>query len=135
MLDRVTEDEIDELTEAFENHTLDKRDWTHEAHIAVCRSAVRRYGRTGALVHLRQAISSYNEATGGRNTSTDGYHETLTRYYVDVVAERVHRDLVDLLNDPECSRDAPLRLWTSAVLFSPEARRRWVPPDRISVHG
>ncbi len=129
----MTEQEVDELTEAFENRTLDRRDWTHEAHLAVCWRAVRRFGRTGALQHLRHAIRSYNEASGGRNTATEGYHETLTRYYVDVVAERADRDLVDLLDDPACARDAPLRLWTRDLLFSAEARAGWVPPDRASV--
>ena len=128
----MTEQEVDELAEAFENRTLDRRAWTHEAHIAVCWHAVRRFGHTGALQHLRRAITSYNEATGTRNTSTEGYHETITRYYVGVVADRADRELVDLLNDPDCARDAPLRSWTRDVLFSSDARAGWVPPNRVS---
>ncbi len=134
MTERMTEQDVDVLADAFENRTLDRRAWTHEAHLAVCWRAVRRFGRTGALQHLRRAITSYNEATGGRNTSTEGYHETLTRYYVDVVAERADRDLADVLDDPACARDAPLRLWTRDLLFSVEARSGWVPPDKVSVH-
>lgn len=125
----MTDDELRDLVVAFEARTLPRSEWTHEAHLAVCWHTVRRLGRVGALDHLRLAIAAFNEATGGSNTTTSGYHETLTRYYVEAVADLAGHGLDDVLRHPSCTRDAPLRLWTRERLLSTEARTGWVPPD------
>lgn len=139
------------LVEEFEHLRLPKPQWTHEAHLVVCRATVQRLGPAGALAHLRRAIRAYNESTGGANTDTGGYHETLTAYYVGAVdaavgtdrvggvgsAEPLSRDggssgppsLDELVAHPACSRTAPLRHWSRERLFSVEARRGWVEPD------
>jgi hypothetical protein len=74
------------LVAAFLARTLPKSAWTHVAHLRVGLWHVRRLGETGALTALRSAISSYNEAVGTANTDTSGYHETLTIFYVRLIA-------------------------------------------------
>ena len=115
--------------EAFCDLTLPKADWTHEAHLVVCRVAL--VGRTPAetVDFLRDGIRAYNRATGVENTDSSGYHETLTRYYVAAVASLRTARLDDVLAAPCCATAAPLRHWTRAVLFSPAARADWVAPD------
>ncbi|MDD9368766.1 MAG: hypothetical protein PV358_01490 [Acidimicrobiales bacterium] len=118
------------LVEEFEHLRLPKPQWTHEAHLVVCRATLQRLGPAGALAHLRRAIRAYNESTGGANTDTDGYHETLTAYYVGAVDAVSALALDELVAHPACARTAPLTHWSRDRLFSVAARRSWVPPDR-----
>jgi hypothetical protein len=118
-----------ELTAAFEARTLPKSEWTHEAHVVVCWSTVARLGTADALAHLRTAIPRYNDATGTPNTDTDGYHDTITRYYVEAVGALAGAPLDTVLAHPTCSRTAPFEHWSRERLFSVEARRGWIEPD------
>ena len=122
----------DDLVAAFEARTLPKAEWTHETHVVVCWATVRRLGEEGALAHLRAAIPKYNEATGTPNSDTDGYHDTITRYYVHAVGALAGAPLEAVLGHPSCSRTAPLEHWSRDRLFSVEARRGWVEPDLSS---
>lgn len=119
------------LHERLFDRTLPKPEWTHEAHLIACWVDLDEHdGDVDATVDsLRDAIRSYNEATGVANTSTSGYHETLTRYYVEAVAAVGAASVEELLADPRCSRDVPLRRWSKERLFSPEARATAIPPD------
>jgi len=36
---------------------------------------------------MRTRISAFNESVGGANTATSGYHETLTHFWLLIVAE------------------------------------------------
>ena len=78
---------------------------------------------------LRDAIRSYNEATGVENTRTSGYHETLTRYFVGAVASLGDVDEERVFGARRCQASAPLRHWSRELLFSPLARAEWVEPD------
>lgn len=115
---------------ALRSCTLPKPMWTHEAHVAVCWCVVREMDVDDSVDHLRDAIRSYNEATGTANTPTSGYHETITRYYVEAVAHVRDAPLSAALAAETCSRDAPTLFWSRERLLSPEARRTWVEPDR-----
>ncbi len=125
----MTEDEAIRLIEDFEHLRLPKPQWTHEAHVVVCRATLQRMGPADALDHLRRAIRAYNETTGVANTDTSGYHETLTAYYVGAVDAASPTSLDELVAHPACARTAPLRHWSRARLFSVEARRAWAAPD------
>lgn len=130
-------DEIDaaDLVEDFTSLRLPRARWTHEAHLVVCRSTLRRLEPAAALDHLRQAIRRYNEATGTANTDTGGYHETLTAYYVGAVHALGPVTLDELARHPSCARTAPMSHWSRERLFSAAARRAWVPPDLARVAG
>lgn len=121
--------DADELVRAFHEHTLPKPEWTHEAHVTVCWVTLQEMDAPAALEHLREAIRSYNTSVGTPNTDTDGYHETITRYYVHAVAALARRPLRDVLAHPTCGRTAALDHWSREVLFSVDARRQWVEPD------
>ena len=118
-----------DIVTAFHQRSLPEPDWTHEAHLIVCRHTLHVMTPPEAVPFLRQAIRSYNEAVGIPNTDDSGYHETLTRYYVGAVATVDGPRLDDLYAAPECSRTAPFRHWSRAVLFSTAARRGWLDPD------
>jgi hypothetical protein len=119
------------------NRTLPKEQWTHEAHLRVGLWHVVHFDAPEALVLLRHRISRYNESVGTPNSDTSGYHETITRFYVSLIAwfasgqdrsdplDALARRLIEKYGD----RDLPFRYYSRDRLFSVEARRGWVEPD------
>jgi hypothetical protein len=77
---------LDALVAAFEDSTLPKSRWTHEAHLAVGAHYVFRLGEDAAMDAMRKRVRFYNEAVGTANTATSGYHETLTRMWISTIA-------------------------------------------------
>ncbi len=69
------------LVQHFEACTLPKAQWTHRAHLVVGLWYVVHESPTTALNTLRTRICAYNVATGGVNSDSAGYHETLTQLY------------------------------------------------------
>ena len=117
------------LADQFVRRVLPKACWTHEAHLVVCWTTLQRHAPAHAVAVLRDQIRAYNVATGGTNTPTSGYHETLTIYYVCAVAASNVADVCDLARHPWCALESPMRHWTRERLFSVEARAAWREPD------
>lgn len=86
---------------------------------------------------LRTGICAYNESIGGQNTDDSGYHETITRFYVEVIGlflKQVDQtgsmdELAEQLLRDWGRKDLPLEYYTKARLMSVEARRSWIEPD------
>ena len=124
-----------EFVAAWEAGTLPKTRWTHAVHLAVGACYTVRYG-AAAFERIKAGILRYNAAVGTRNTETSGYHETLTRFWANVLAKIVDgcesplqaaRTAVALYGS---QRDLPQLYYSFDVVQSAEARRRWIPPDR-----
>lgn len=118
--------------------TLPKAEWTHEAHLATCLWLLTERPDIDVERDIRAIISTYNEAVGGVNDATQGYHHTITLTYVAGVRDFLTRvpagmslagRVNALLDAPEGRRDWPLRRYSRAALFSVEARLGYVPPD------
>jgi hypothetical protein len=117
--------------------TLPKSEWTHEAHLAAILWLIRDRPDIDVDADIAGIISNYNVATGVVNDASHGYHETITRCYLDaarkVSARLVGLSLADtvnqLLSAPEGRRDWPLRLYSRERLMSAAARRAYLPPD------
>lgn len=127
------------LVSRFADGTLPKAEWTHEAHLLVGLWHVERFGPGEALARLRDGIRGLNDAHGTPNTPSSGYHETVTRAYVTLLAAFVEGcppglsidDLAaQLLADGLATRNALLRCYSRERLFSAEARADWREPDR-----
>jgi hypothetical protein len=90
-----------------------------------------------ALNIVRERIRAYNVAVGTANTDSSGYHETLTRLYLDGIAahrarhsgELLPKLLALLLDTPLARSDWPLEFYSRERLYSVLARRQWVEPD------
>ncbi len=118
--------------------TLTRPEWTHEAHLAACLYVVTQRPDIVPERDLPDIIRRFNESVGGVNSDTEGYHETITQLYIRGVRAFLARvdpasPLVDkvnaLLEAPEGRRDWPLRFYSPELLFSKEARLRWVEPE------
>ncbi|MDF8334206.1 hypothetical protein [Novosphingobium cyanobacteriorum] len=133
-----SDEAVRHVGEGLLDRTLPKEDWTHEAHLASCLWLLRERCDVVPERDLPAIISSYNLATGGENTDSAGYHETLTQLYARGVrafnatlpADLPLVDAVNALLASEIApRDWPLCFYSRERLFSVEARRGWVEPD------
>jgi hypothetical protein len=131
-------EELDHLVSRFQARTLPKSEWTHQAHLAVGTWHVHRLGPDQALLRLRSGIRLLNDRHGTPNTDSSGYHETITRAYVMLLAAFIAgRDgqpeancAQALLASPLATRDALLTYYSKDLLMSVQARNEWVEPDR-----
>ena len=78
-------------------------------------------------VELPGIIRRFNESVGGVNSDTEGYHETITRCFLDGVrlflkeaetGASLHENVNELLLSPMGRRDWPLRSYSRERLFS-----------------
>lgn len=128
---------LESLVAAFLDRTLPKAEWTHHAHLRTGLWHVFHLGAPAAMSELRDRIKRYNESVGGENTDNEGYHETITQFYVLKIAhflEEVDRtrpleDLAEELIHFHGDRELPLRYYTQERLYSKEARLGYVEPD------
>lgn len=128
---------IRQLAEGFKNRKLTEAEWTHHAHIIIAVLYVREYGVKNSLKLLRVHISGLNEALGGMNSESSGYHETLTKFWLitaDIfLSGKNFNSVADacnaLINSEAGRSDYVLKYYTSELLFSTEARKVWREPD------
>jgi adenylate kinase family enzyme len=121
----------------FEACAIPAKVWTHAAHLTVGLWHIARYGRDEALGRLRAGIRRLNESHGAVNSSTAGYHETITAAYVILLSQFLERhdgrplaDVVaELLGGPLAAKDMLLAFYSRERLMSVEARATWVDPD------
>jgi hypothetical protein len=129
----------DALWRAFHDATLPAAAWTHAAHLRIAWLHLARHELDEAHLRMRVGIIRLNAAHGLVETAQRGYHETLTRVWLVLVAAARHRapgaDSVSLLAQPGLEREAPLAYYSRARLFSVAARARFVPPDLAELPG
>lgn len=127
---------IARIGQGLVTRTLPKAEWTHAAHFAAALWLID-HPAIDAAAEMPDLIRAYNAATGGVNSDTEGYHETIT--IASLAAARTARDgtsgaplsnvLAALLAGPCGRSDWLLAHWRRETLFAPTARRKWVAPD------
>ncbi|SDF96901.1 hypothetical protein [Terriglobus roseus] len=138
-----SQNDLHSLVQAFEAGSLPKAAWTHAAHVAVGANYVSLHGEPLALETMRRRVRAYNESVGTVNSDTSGYHETLTRFWIAVLA-RLHEEekaashlmfvqrAVTLYGG---RRDLHQRFYNFDVVKNTEARQAWVAPDHWPTCG
>ncbi|MEG4028369.1 MULTISPECIES: hypothetical protein [unclassified Microcoleus] len=129
--------EIDSLIHAFQEGSLPRSQWTHEAHLTVALWYLFYDSEQEAINAVRNGIKSYNSAQGIETTKDGGYHETLTLFWVRTIRryladESRNRSMVNLANGliaKYAERTLPFTYYTRDRLMSWEARINWVEPD------
>ena len=131
--------QTDRIAAAFCNRTLPKAEWTHEAHLRVGLWHLLHYDPTEAMRRLREGIRQYNTVCGVANTDTSGYHETITQFYVVIIAyflkgqdsirpiDQLAVDLIKTYGD----RHLLFVYYSQERLMSQIARRQWIEPDLV----
>lgn len=127
----------------FEEGTLPREEWTHEAHLIMALWNIYHHPKDDAIRRIREGIWHYNEAVGIVSTPTSGYHETLTLFYIRTCSRFLSETgtteigttlpiitLVNIMLASEIAdRAYPLRFYSKERLFSPEARATWIEPE------
>ncbi len=125
----------EELWTAFAAGTLPAATWTHRAHLRVAWMFLRRYSLDEAHVLLRVGIIRLNAAHGLVETPARGYHDTLTRLWLSLVAAAMRTTdapTSDAFVDAcagALGKDAALRHYSRERLTSVRARAIFVEPD------
>lgn len=126
------------IAQQFENRTLPKEAWTHHAHLAVAFVAIeQKKSSDQALVWLRKNIQAYNISVGTPNTDQSGYHETLTVFWLTTVnafykqhANKLPAEVYQqFIQSKFAGTGFPAQFYSIEKLFSPTARKHWLPPD------
>ena len=136
-------DALEAFLRGFEEGTLAKSEWTHGAHVGAAASYLFNSNFETVLPLMRGRISAFNVAVGGANTATSGYHETLTQFWLLIVAE-------SLRQHPPASRLAAARhavavfgeartlhtlYYSGDVVKDTAARQQWRAPDLLPLPG
>jgi len=134
----LSDDAVARVGKGLLARTLPRPEWTHEAHLAATTYLILKHPEIDLDMELPGLIRRYNESVGGVNDDTEGYHETITRIYLQGVrlflsdadrAAQLHELVNALLRSPIGRRDWPLRFYSAERLFSVEARRDFVDPN------
>lgn len=129
------------IISGFLDKTLPKDAWTHAAHLAAAVFFCRKYPPEDTLREMRTAIKTYNEAVGGVNSDTSGYHETLTYFWLETTALFVKNHPSEneaelwqaLLQTDAAKSGYPLQFYSRETLFSVTAHKTPVAPDLAPV--
>jgi hypothetical protein len=124
-----------ELFERFCDTSLPVEAFPHREHVRTAWLFVQRFGMPAALTEFSTALKRFAEAKG----KTTLYHETITWAYLMLIAERQNRTTgsewatfaeanSDLLSWKPSILDT---YYTAETLWSDQARRSFVMPDRI----
>ena len=126
-------EECETFLSAFEDGSLPAEEWTHQAHIAMATVYLNRYGAS-VLPHTRAAIRNYLLARG---RPIGAYHETLTIFWLAIVAETMRQRSSTPLHETVQRNCAAFgaqsklheQYYGFDVFNSPDAHARWIPPD------
>jgi hypothetical protein len=138
-----TPEAFDAFLRGFEHGTLQKTEWTHGAHVAAAASYL--FGSTveAVLPQMRARISAFNLSVGGANTPTSGYHETLTHFWLVIVAElllqRQPRSRLEAARQAVAvfgqARTLHTLYYSGDVVKDSAARLQWRTPDLLLLPG
>jgi len=130
-------EEIERLIREFESGALPRDQWDHKAHLTVACWYLVCYPEPEATRRIREGIQRYNKAVGIVTTRENGYHETITMFWINIVksflsATTLECSLVGLINnltDRYVNKHQPFEYYSRDLLMSWEARLNWVEPD------
>lgn len=125
----------DVLVTGFEAGTLPWAAWRHPQHLAVTAWYMRRDGFERTRTELPVRIRAFNAAHGVETTLERGYHETLTRFWLDQVQAYLQtapadtRELLAGLDAALGDKNLPYTVYSRERLMSGEARTTYLAPD------
>jgi len=132
-----TFDEIERLIRGFESGALPRSQWDHKAHLTVACWYLVCHREPEATRRIREGIQRYNKAAGIVTTKENGYHETMTMFWISMVKSFL-RDatlecslvgLINALTNLYANKHLPFEHYSRDLLMSWEARLNWIEPD------
>lgn len=135
--DTVTDAMVARIFSGVSARNLPRAEWTHPAHLVFATALIFHEGLGRAEAAAPRLIRAYNESVGGVNDDTQGYHHTITIFFLRAIAGFIELFAAEgpgacatrLLASPLAAPDYPLRFYSRERLFSVDARRGWVAGD------
>jgi len=133
------ESEVHDLVRAFEDATVSRDDWKHAEHLVVALYYLTRHDLETAYVRMKNGI--LNLLVKGFKvdlTKEMPYHETITLFWMRTVSDfngsKNGASLLEKANEVayKWDKDYPLKFYSRELLFSDEARARFVEADLAS---
>ena len=81
-----SKEEIEDLVRKFNDRTLSHPEWTHHAHLIVAIWYLQKHSFYDAICRLKSGIILLNDSQETKNTGESGYHETITVFWITVIA-------------------------------------------------
>ena len=121
--------EVEEVARRFESCEFAIDAFDHTAHLTVAVVYLARYGEEEAMNHMRESLLRFS-----RHHGKMGYHETITRFWLRVVAAEpaTTQTLCARANQivgKYADKDFILQFYTRDRLMSDLAKKEWVEPD------
>ena len=118
----------------FERGEIECGSFNHEAHVCIAWLFTKRFEHSEAIVRFSTALRALTKKFG----VPQKYHATLTRFWIDLIAERAaalpssdwatfRRNNRDLLDD---AKNLLHRYYSAELLATDDARHHYRPPDR-----
>lgn len=130
------ESEIVDLVRSFEAATISRDDWKHAEHLVVALYYLSHHDLETAIAKMRSGILNLLEFGFKVDLIKEmPYHETITVFWMRTVADfnasKNGTSLLDKANEVayKWDKDHPLRFYSRELLFSDEARARFVEAD------
>ena len=117
-------------------HTCTLAEFHHRDHVRLTWLLVRRDGPYMAGEEIETGIRRFASVHGQQ----EKYHQTMTQFWVKVIAHFIARkpEIADfdafVRRDPQVLNTMlPFKHWTRETMMSDRAKREWVPPDLLEM--
>lgn len=137
-------EKLSAFVDDFSTGRLPASAFDHPAHVATAAFYLCTADEAVVRDRLRQQIRAFNVAKGGSNSSTAGYHETLTRFWIERIAMFLRgrppaQETIEVIRAAVREFGPQGGLFRSYYSFdvaaSPLARESWIAPDRIPANA
>lgn len=137
---QAVEDVVD-LVKAFEGRRILKPNWNHQVFLTIGLYYCLRFPFGEAAQKMREGLNSLYEAHGVKKSAKNGYHETLTMFWLINIKQFIETtksyNLVELTNklvNIYSDEQLPFRYYSRELLNSLAARNHHIPPDLDKYH-
>jgi hypothetical protein len=132
------EEALQAFIDRWRTGKMTRPEWTHAAHVAACGYYAFDHCADWVFADMKCGILHFNEYVGIVNGPDSGYHETLTRFWSEIITRTVHEaSPASRLEGTRAAmhafgedRDLHTLFYSFDVVRDRRARREWVAPDR-----
>lgn len=130
-----TEKDLLAVVEAFENGTISRTDWGHAEHLIVANIYLSENDFDAAYKKMRDGIFNLLKAFKIDLSKEMPYHETMTTFWMRTVEDfrktKIGYSEFEICDELTKSfdKDYPLRFYSREILFSENARAKFVEAD------
>ncbi len=127
--------ELAEIVEKFETAAFARGEWRHADHLVVGNQYLSENDFDTALIKMREGIFKLLKSFGVDLTVVMPYHETLTVFWLKTISDfrktKPGASDLEICNEivANFDKDYPLKFYSRELLFSHEARAKFVAGD------